>query len=1089
MKLPTKPLRGLVAACAVLACAVTAAFVSQPALAADTSGDTALLCIATNIARGAGNFYLYVTFSNKHVPVAEGDTLEYDVFLAPSCPAASGGVDVALEGCPALRDSGATDQQGVRAHGKADLKAALGRWYHRSIPLDSVKGFTTTAFNIQFEGDVAGAYAQAVDNVVITHADGSREVIYQDGPPPVNALALKEGYSKYCTLTAVPREQVQSGPALKKAMEDALAHSSRERTLEDLRCAMQTANDLVRPSATPSQQKKLDESAAAFAALQKDQALQGESFDSAARQVRDGLAWTQPLIRRFTGHLVGHAHIDFQWLWEWPETLQVCKDTFGQALRFMDEVPDFTFTQSSAGLYMAMEENQPELFAQIKRRVSEGRWEFVGGRITEADTNMLSPESHAREFLYGQSWFREHFGRAAVVAWEPDTFGHTWQMPQIATLGGCRYYYFWRTGKGYPLFWWQAPDGTRILTFDEDATPGGSSYNGDVTDKNLSELEDFHRATGANDVLWVYGVGNHGGGPTREQIMTAKSWQKQKDMPQVRFSTAERFFRTVEKSPLKKLPLLTTDMNTTFEGCYTTHGDIKRLNRDAEASLESAETASAIAMQYGLPYPGAMFRRLWEDLCMNQHHDTIDGTCIGPSYTKTRQMVGNAVRSARNTSQAAADYLAGRSNLPENGLLVLNPVAFTRAAIVAFDPVPFGQGDLVAHAPDGTASPVQRCADGKARFVAASLPSAGWRVYQIAQASAPSAGKEGCTVSADGTHLSSSLLDVHIDPASGVITQVMDRSTGREVLRLGGSVRLETHWEKPGMDAWTLGEIAKVETLGGPVTLDVVENGPVTASVRISRMFRSSKIVQTVSLTAGIPWVDLSLAVDWHELGQPGQLNPMLRLACDVNAEKPAFTLDVPFAAIGRPTDGHEYPALKWMDLSGTSGGASLINDCRHGTSAKDGTMRLSLLRCPFHPDPAPDQGLQQMGLALLPHSGDWKQADTARLAWSYNHPVVVSAQSGLGKPVLESSLVSFGKEDIVPTVVKRAEDGKGLVVRFYESAGVPCSTTMQAPVSAGARIVNFLEDDLGLQTVKGGAVQLDLRPWEIRSVRLLPVQ
>jgi len=203
--------------------------------------------------------------------------------------------------------------------------------------------------------------------------------------------------------------------------------------------------------------------------------------------------------------------------------------------------------------------------------VAAGRWEIVGGRVCEGDTNIISPESHARQFLYGQRYFRERFGKQAAVGWEPDTFGHTWQMPQMLKLAGIKYYYFCRGGYGIPLFWWEAPDGSRVLAFEETAMD--SWYNGDVTYKILDGLADFAQAYGSRHMLWVYGVGNHGGGPTRENIVAAMEWQKRPFLPKVEFSTATRFFKSVTSSvDLSQLPVIRTDLNTdhacNFRGCF-----------------------------------------------------------------------------------------------------------------------------------------------------------------------------------------------------------------------------------------------------------------------------------------------------------------------------------------------------------------------------------------------------------------------------------------------------------------------------------------------------------------------------------------
>jgi alpha-mannosidase len=394
-------------------------------------------------------------------------------------------------------------------------------------------------------------------------------------------------------------------------------------------------------------------------------------------------------MRKYTGHLVGHAHIDFQWLWEWPETVQVCHDTFSQAIKFMDEFASqhFTFSQSSAALYATTEEHYPDLFKRMQEKVAAGQWEIVGGRVCEGDEHMISPESHARHFLYGQRYFRERFnGKDAIVGWEPDTFGHTWQFPQILKLGGCKYFYFCRGGHGKPLFWWEGLDGTKVLSFEEPAT--GGWYNGDVQMNRFDRLFSFADTTGSKEMLWVYGVGNHGGGPTRENIEAANNFSKIPFLPNVKFSTATEFFKQLEKQDISKIPTVNTELNTTnssgFFGVYTTHSDIKRWNRDAEAITESAEAIAAFASRYGFEYPQKEFRRNWEEITWNHHHDTLPGTSIHPSYNKSEAMFKRTIESSRKIADEAMKVLASKIKSDGDGTLVFNPTGSPQQEVPAY---------------------------------------------------------------------------------------------------------------------------------------------------------------------------------------------------------------------------------------------------------------------------------------------------------------------------------------------------------------------------------------------------------------------
>ena len=573
--------------------------------------NTCLLFAARNISTGNANFFFYCTFSKQTVAIAKGDLFEYDIFLPAGNPEAVGGVDFDFEDGGNFRDTRLPDQKKLECHPGMEIKPAVNKWYHRKIDISKLAGKHARDFKIVSEGDKAGLYVQFIDNVVITHADGKKDVIYQDGPPSTSAIAMKEGYSQHYILKPVERAKIESG-ANPSVFDTELKRLQVQSKLDEVRSEIELARKIASRTKDAHLQQHVDESAKLIEQAEKNESLDAEGVQSLIHEVHASLNHEHPLMQQYTGHLVGHAHIDFQWLWEWPETVQVCHDTFNQAVKFMAEYPGFKFSQSSSALYAATEEAWPDVFKRMQEEVAKGNWEIVGGRVCEGDENMISPESHARHFLYGQRYFRERFnGKMATVGWEPDTFGHTWQFPQILQLGGCKYFYFCRGGHGLPLFWWEAPDGSKVLAFEEPAT--GGWYNGDVTNNRFDRLFKWEDKTGLKEMLWVYGVGNHGGGPTRENINAALDMQKQKFLPKVKFSTATEFFNDLSQYDLSKIPTHNGDMNTTanagFFGVFTTHSDIKRWNRDAEATTESAEAIAAIASVYGFEYPQKEFRK------------------------------------------------------------------------------------------------------------------------------------------------------------------------------------------------------------------------------------------------------------------------------------------------------------------------------------------------------------------------------------------------------------------------------------------------------------------------------------------------
>jgi alpha-mannosidase len=1057
------------------------------AAALQPSPDTCLMFAASNISDGQANFHVYCALADKRIDIRPADVLEYDLYLHRSNPAAGGGIDIDTDRAN-LRDSGARDQNGQRAHADENLEPhASGKWYHRRIALDKLAGQQTRRWNVVFEGDKPGEYCQFIDNVVVVHADGSRDVIYDGGEPSGRRRVSREGFSQQVLLKPVPRDAIVDGADLTQLVARETARLAIERQLADLGAEVEIVHKFADRDNLQHLKQHAEEARRLIDAASKNESLDAEALQSLIHQVHASLTHEHPEMRKYAGHLVGHAHIDFQWLWEWPETIQVCHDTFGQALKFMDEFPGFKFSQSSSALYVATEEHHPQIFKGIQKRVATGDWEIVGGRVCEGDEHMISHESHARHFLYGQRYFRERFGgKDCVVGWEPDTFGHTWQMPQILLLGGCKYYYFCRGGRGVPLFWWQAPDGSKVLAFEEPAT--GGWYNGDVAMNRFDRLLDFAGKTGSKDMLWVYGVGNHGGGPTRENIQTALGFQKLGFLPNVKFSTATEFFRQLENYDLSKIPTINSDLNTSanagFFGTYTSHSAIKRWNRDAEAITESAETVAAIASRFGFSYPGNEFRRNWEDITWNHHHDTLPGTSIHASYNKSEQMYQRVIESSRTIGQDALAFVASKVKGDDEGVLVFNPCGWKRSGPVE---LPAGAAASAAVFNDHVA-PIQNLSDGRAIFFAKDLPSYGYRRYRFAN-HINREFADRATVSADGTSLENPEYRVTLDPARGVVTSIFDKRAARETLANGGSGnRLEIHWEEPnGMSAWVIGKINKVEPLLSSVSLRVIERGPVRAVVAFERQFQSSTLRQTITLHQQGP-PEFGLATEWKELGSGDRPSPFLKVAFDVaSGPQPKLTCQIPFGTIEKPTDNSEVPALKFADLSDdNAGGAALLNDSKHGYSASGNTIRLSLIRSSYHPDPRPNDRPQSARWVFFPHANAFGASRITTIAESFNHPLLATAvkSNTTGALAPEMSFISMPQENVLLTGVKKAEDDEDLVVRFYEIAG---RQTRAAPMlafrAAHTAAVNFIEDP-----ISGADPAAPLRPHEIRTLKLATV-
>ncbi|MGB8960215.1 MAG: hypothetical protein WCC00_14500, partial [Candidatus Aminicenantales bacterium] len=357
--------------------------------------------------------------------------------------------------------------------------------------------------------------------------------------------------------------------------------------------------------------------------------------------------------RELTAHLVGHAHIDLSWLWRWEETVaDIARYTFKGTLAQMDKMPGLTFAQSQAAIYDAIEKDQPELFARISRKIKEGTWVPVGGMWVEPDANMPDGEALARQLLYGKRYFLDKFGVDVKVGWNPDTFGHNWQLPQILRRAGIDSYVFGRCAPGPDpthFFWWEGMDGSRVLGY----VPAGW-YNVSLQDGTRQILETARKNTAIKDFMILYGAGDHGGGPRDVDLAAIKKLREDPNEPRLVFDLPEAYLKGITAANGAALPVVRRELNFTFPACYTTQAATKKNNRQLESLLVTAEKFSAIAATSGFRdyYPERDIDEAWKIVLRNQFHDILDGSSIGPVYDE----VAGFYRQARTRGERALDF-------------------------------------------------------------------------------------------------------------------------------------------------------------------------------------------------------------------------------------------------------------------------------------------------------------------------------------------------------------------------------------------------------------------------------------------------
>lgn len=828
-------------------------------------------------------------------------------------------------------------------------------------------------------------------------------------------------------------------------------------------------------------------------------------IEEVIKKAEDVLYPIGKVAKEYTIHCCGHAHIDMNWMWPWQETVNVSHDTFATVNTLMEEFPEFHFSQSQTSTYIAMEEYAPEIFEMMKKRVKEGRWDVTASMWVEGDKNIVSGESLCRHMLYTRKYFKEKMGfepEDVKIDWSPDTFGHAWTIPSIVSRGGVNRYYFCRTGPGPWLFKWRSPDGSEILAFND---KGG--YNGTIDPNAMRWLMcGFVKETGLKDFMFMYGVGDHGGGPTRRDLRKAREIMEWPVFPTVKLSTTDAFYSAVEKAN-PDLPVINKDLNFTFEGCYTSQSNIKRATRVSEIILPEAETMAVIAGAVGhMDYPSDLFFTGWRHALFNHFHDILPGSGVHATYEYSQglfqeiQAMASAVRTralrkltARVNTAAAAlsnnsalgsgfgDGLgagAGDPGIP-GGITARNAGAAVAEPVLIYNQKPWARTETVyakvwnkALADDRV---IVRDSDGKeakgqvvgrgnywghdfvtVAFKAEDVPGIGYKVYAIDSAAGPVPG-EGAYINrsfpegtesmipeiSDSGVLENEYLRVEFDFASGAIAHMIDKETGYDYVPEGELLGLlEAYQEVPhGMTSWVIGQVAEINELVSGGRLEVVQRGPNRVAVRSTRQYRDSRISLEVGLNAGSRMVDFRLNTRWVERGTPETGVPMLRVAFPVNVDKGVPTYEIPFGSQQRVQSLQEIPALKWADLSGETPqgpqGITLVNDSKYGHSCVDNTLRLTLIRSSYDPDPLPEVTDHEIRFAVVAHQGACDVVAATRAGEEFNSPLaVVSATVQEGELPAEKSFVEVLTPNVFVSAVKKAENSDGMVVRLFEMTG-----------------------------------------------------
>ncbi|MGW1652118.1 glycoside hydrolase family 38 N-terminal domain-containing protein [Streptomyces atratus] len=779
----------------------------------------------------------------------------------------------------------------------------------------------------------------------------------------------------------------------------------------------------------------------------------------------------------------GHAHIDSAWLWPLRETVRKASRTFANVTALAQDYPELVFAASQAQQYAWVKEHQPHIWERIKRAVADGQWTPVGSMWVESDANMPGGEALARQIVHGKRFFEQELGVETEEIWLPDSFGCTAAFPQLARLAGVKWFLTqklsWNQSNKMPhhTFWWEGIDGTRVFTH----FPPVDTYNAQIHGRELAHAErNFAEKGLATRSLVPFGWGDGGGGPTREMLEKARRLRDLEGSPRVEIQKPSAFFAAAEEEYGSRAPVWSGELYLELHrATYTTQAKTKQGNRRSEHLLREAElwATTAALRTPGHPYPYEALDRLWKTVLLHQFHDILPGSSIAwvhreahETYERVREQLADLV----------ADAVAALGGA--KALVALNSSPYRRSQVVELD------AEASAVLPSG--AHVQPLGEGRTA-VLAETPGLG---AGLLDGSAVPEHAVTVTCSAgEGFAFDNGLLRVVVD-GDGLISAVRDLVAGRDVLAPGHRANLlQLHPDHPNhWDAWDIDRhYRRTRTdLTDADSVELVEEGPLRAAVRVMRSFGASRVVQEIRLTACSRRIDIDTEVEWRESEKVLKVSFPL----DVHAER--STAEVQFGHIHRPTHDNtgwdaarfEICAHRWLRVAEPGYGITLLNDSTYGhevtrtphASGLGTTVRLTLLRAPHSPDPETDLGRHRFTYALAPGG---EVTDAVREGLALNLPLRAAVA-----PVLPP-LISTGHPAVTVESVKLAEDRSGdVIVRLYESAGGRADTTLRVgfPV-VQARITDLLERPLHEADTDEHGLVLSLRPFQILTVRLTP--
>jgi alpha-mannosidase len=733
-----------------------------------------------------------------------------------------------------------------------------------------------------------------------------------------------------------------------------------------------------------------------------------------------------------------------------------------------------------------MEDLYPDVYQGIKDKIKAGRWEAIGGMWIEPDCNLIDGVSWARQLLYAKRYFKNKLGSDIHIGWNPDSFGYNWNMPMFYRNAGIDAFVTQKIGWNdtnvfpYRVFWWESPDGSKILSYFP------FDYVNTITQafQLVDWLRQFEANTGFTNMLVLFGVGDHGGGPSIDMINRIEHLKTLDIYPNVVYGTTEKYLSWMKSQDLSDVPVWDDELYLEYHrGTYTTQANMKKYNRLSEITLTNAEKFSSLShLLFKGNYRSDNLEEAWQGAMLNQFHDLLPGSGIREIYIDAMKTYKHTLDIGNFAGEEALHNIARNINTSfvknVKPVVVFNSLSWDRNDVVELQ---LPEGDMTSYAVFDNAGkeiPSQLINDdtykNKIVFVAEDIPSYGYKVYYLKEKSNPSLSQNKLS---SKNVIENEYFKVTVDSDSGWIKSIYDKKNGKEVLAGEGN-RLQMLEDKPtAWDAWNIGWTG-VEFPTTFKKIELKEDGPVRTVLSVYHDYLKPGVVkdfptenfantffrQDIILYKGIDRIDFLTDVDWWED------KTMLKLEFPLAIQDTLATYEIPYGTIQRSTQRNtlwnkarfEVSAIRWADVSNNGYGVSLLNNSKYGYDVKNNVMRLSLLRSPKWPDPTADRGEHEIKYSLYPHKGDWREANTVNKGYDFNYKLIpVLTDIHKGKLPAEHSFVKMNAPNLVLTTFKKAEDEEAYIFQWYESAGKDTEAVIEFPeVPVKVLKTNFMEEN-----------------------------